>query len=139
MYRFALFLLGSALSVSLAAAEPTPIANPDRFCEDAKELKSITAQLPDYALSWEAESPVVVLPPLKFNAGQLLKAAHGQPVCVAVVISETGAALDAAVYFPRRLALSKAERRQVLANSFEPAKQAGLPIRSIMVMKAWFQ
>ena len=49
------------------------------------------------------------------------------------------AALDAAAYFPKRLALSKAERKQVLANTFEPAKQAGAPIKSIMVMKAWLQ
>ena len=139
MYRFVLLLLGSGLSMSLAAAEPKPIANPDRFCEDTKELKSITSQLPDYVLSWEAESPVVVVPPLKFEVAGLLKAARGQPVCVAVVISETGAALDAAAYFPKRIALSKVERKQVLANTFEPAKQAGAPIKSIMVMKAWLQ
>ena len=139
MQRFALLLLGSGLSMSLAASEPRPIANPDRFCEDAKELKSITAQLPGYVLSWEAESPVVVLPPLKVDVRELLRAARGQPVCIAVVISETGVALDAAVYFPKRLAFSRAERKQVLANAFEPAKQAGVPTKSITVMKAWLK
>mgnify|MGYP001308258671 CR=1 FL=1 len=139
MRRFTLLLLAFAFSSHGAAAEPKPIANPDQFCEKARELKSITSQLPDYALSWEAESPVVVLPPLKFNPVRLLKAAHGQPVCIAVVVDETGIALDASVYFPKRFALTKIERSQVLANKFEPAKKSGLPIRSIMVMKAWLQ
>jgi|SRR6478672_1384317 len=139
MRRFTLFLLAFGLSFYAAAAEPKPIANPDKFCEEARQLKSITSQLPDYALSWEAESPVVVLPPLKFSPVRLLKAANGQPVCIAVVVDEKGIALDASVYFPKRFALTKTERSQVLANKFEPAKQSGVPIRSIMVMKAWFQ
>ena len=139
MRRFTLFLLAYAFSLCAAATEPKPLANPDRFCEEARELKSITSQLPDYALSWEAESPVVVLRPLKFDPRRLLRDARGQPVCIAVVVDESGVALDAAAYFPKRLALSKSERSQVLAIKFEPAKQSGLPIRSIMVMKSWFQ
>jgi hypothetical protein len=125
--------------MSVAAAEPRPINNPDRFCEEAKELKTITSQLPGYVLSWEAESPAVVVPPLKLDPRGLLKAARGESVCVAVVISETGEALDAAAYYPKRIALSKAERKQVLANTFEPAKQAGIPVKSIIVVKGWLK
>ena len=139
MHRLTTLLLSTLISFPLLAAEPKAIENPDRFCEDAKELASITAQLPDYELSWKADTPVVVLPPLKFDVRGILSAARGQPVCVAVVISETGAALDAAAYFPKRVALSKNERNQVLANKFKPATQAGVPIKSIMVMKAWLQ
>jgi len=139
MNRHLIFLLIGALSLTVNAGQPKPIANPDRFCEDAKELASITSQLPDYALSWNADTPVVVVPPLKFNPHRVLAAARGQPVCVAVVVSETGMALDAAAYFPKRVALSKSERKQVLANTFRPAKQAGTPIRSILVMKSWLQ
>jgi hypothetical protein len=139
MHRLTTFLLSTVISFPLIAAEPKPIENPDRFCEDAKELASITAQLPDYALSWQADTPVVVLPPLKFDPRAVLSAARGQPVCIAVVIDESGAALDAAAYFPKRVALSKNERKQVLANQFQPATHAGVPIKSIMVMKAWLQ
>ena len=139
MRRVTTFLASSAICLTVVASEQKPIENPDRFCEDAKELKAITSQLPDYPLSWEMESPVVVLPPLKFDPRAVLSAARGQPVCVAVVIDETGVALDAAAYFPRRVALTKNERKEVLANKFLPAKQAGVPVRSIMVMKAWLQ
>ena len=139
MYRLPIYLLVAAISSPLIAAEPKPIENPDRFCEDAKELASITTQLPDYALSWQADTPVVVVPPLKFDVRGVLTAARGQPVCVAVVVNEAGAALDAAAYFPKRVALSKNERKQVLANKFQPATKAGAPIKSIMVMKAWLQ
>ena len=137
MLRISTVLLAATISFPLIAAEPKPIQNPDRFCENAKELASITSQIPGYALSWEAETPVVVVPPLVFkNVRRLLSSAHGQPVCVAVVVSETGEALDAAAYFPKRVALTKDERKEVLANSFQPATQAGKPVRSIMVMKA---
>ena|SRR6478672_7800646 len=133
------FLLSSLLIAASAthARDPKPISNPDRFCQDAKELAMITSQLPDYVLSEQVETSASVVPPLKFKPMGVLSAARGQPVCIAVVVSETGVVQDAAVYFPKRVALSREERRQLLSNTYLPAKQAGQAVKSIVIMKAW--
>ena len=136
MYRAPTLVLAVALCSPAFAENPQPLKNPDDFCERSKSLSSITKQLPDYVLSWKADTPVVVYPPLKFSAINLLLAARGQPVCIAVGVGEAGEALDAAAYFPKRLALSKTERQELLAIKFQPATQDGKPIKSIMVMKA---
>ena len=86
-----------------------------------------------------AETPAFALPPFKFNARGVLFASRGRPVCVAIIVNETGTALDATVYLPKLLGLSRVERSQILTNKFEPAKQAGIPVNSIVVMKAWRQ
>ena len=117
-------------------ASPALAGNPDRFCEEAKELSSITSQLPGYKLSSELATPAAVVPPLRFKPFGILSAARGLPVCIAVVVSETGGVLDAAAYYPKRVKLSKRERDSLLLHTYTPAKHGGVPVRSIVVMKA---
>ena len=127
-------LCGSAIG-----SEPKKLANPDRFCENAKELASITSQLPEYKLSSDLADGAELVTPLKFDPRGLLSAARGNSVCIAVFVSESGVVQDAAVYYPKKLALSKKEREQLLALAYSPAKENGQPIKSIVVMKAWLQ
>ena len=136
MRRF--LIAGLLMAASVAhARDPKPASNPDRFCEEAKELATITTQLPGYTLSSQLETPASIVLPLKFRPFGILSAARGQPVCIAVVVSEAGVVQDAAVYFPKRVALSRDERKQLLSNTYTPAKQAGQPIKSIVILKAW--
>jgi len=126
-------------AILCASGIPAFAANPDRFCEEAKELTSITKQLPDYQLSWELETPAAVVLPLRFKPFWVLSAARGQPVCIALVVSETGRVRDAAAYYPKRVALSKKERDSLLSQPYTPAKQGGVSVKSIVVMKAWLK
>ena len=128
-----LLLIASAAN----SAEPKQLKEPDTFCKTAKELATVTSQLPDYKLSSELETPAKQLPPFTFKPFGILSAARGQPVCIALVVNATGAVQDAAAYFPKRVALSKSERKQLLSHKFIPARQAGQPIQSIVLMKAW--
>ena len=139
MARLLAFVALVLATASISAQEPAKPKNPDRFCENAKELATITDQLPDYKLSSDLASGATLNGKLKFDPRELLRQARGQSVCIAVVVSETGAVQDAAVYYPKTLALSQKERNQLLAQSYAPAQENGEPVKSIVVMKAWFQ
>lgn len=135
MFRYSIICLIAVASAALAG-EPGP-PKPDPFCKGAKELRTITSQLPDYPLSSDLDTSAGVVGPLKLKPFGLLSAAKGQPVCIAVVVSETGVVQDAAAYFPKRVALSKLEREQLLSTPYTPAKQAGVPTKSIVLIKVW--
>jgi len=139
MHKLTLIAILALLCGSAVGREPKRPANPDRFCENAKELASVTSQLPDYKLSSDLADGAELVTPLKFDPRGLLSAARGDSVCIAVVVSESGAVQDAATYYPKKLALSKKEREQLLALTYSPAKENGQPIKSIVVMKAWLQ
>jgi len=126
-----------ACSAAAIGGEPRAYNKTDTFCQEAKGLSNITSQLPDYPLSSNVETSAAVVGPMTFKPFELLSAARGQPVCIAVVVSETGIVQDAAVYFPKRVALSKVERNQLLAIRYTPAMQSGVPTKSIVLMKAW--
>ena len=124
------------LSTSVLAGEPRPMKKTDTFCQERKELSSITSQLPDYPLASSLETSAAVAGPMKFKPFGILQAARGQPVCIAIVVDESGVVQDAAAYYPKRVLLSKLEREQLLAIPYTPAKQAGVPTKSIVLMKA---
>ena len=138
MLRFIAVLLLLATSNALAQ-QPKETSRHQDFCEKAKELATITSQLPDYMLSTQADVPAKLLPSLAFRPTAVLKAAGGQPVCIAVVVSESGTVLDASVYFPKRVSLSKGERLAILAGKYTPATQSGTPIKSIVLMKTEYK
>ena len=127
-----LLLIASAAN----SAEPK-LATTDTYCKEAKGFATVTSQLPDYKLSSELDSPARQLPPFTFKPFGILSAARGQPVCIALVVSASGVVEDAAAYSPTRVALSKSERKQLLSHKYVPAQQAGQPIKSIVLMKAW--
>lgn len=135
MFRYSVICL-LALTSAAHAGEPKP-GKTDRFCQEARELRSITSQLPDYPLSSDLDVSAAVVGPLKLKPFALLSAAKGQPVCIAVVVSESGVVQDAAAYSPKRVALSKQERGQLLSTTYTPARQAGVPTKSIVLIKAW--
>ena len=118
----------------LIAAVPLMAADRVAYCKDARELASITEQLPGYVISSDADTPAQLIPPMKLRAHGLLGASHGFPVCIAVVVDESGKALDAAAYTPKRVALSKRERATLLAQHFTPALQDGIAVKSIFLI-----
>src|SRR6478672_4053234 len=124
---------------SVFAREPAEPKNPDRFCEDARELATITSQLPDYKLSSDLAVGAKLKGKLKFDPRELLSQARGNSVCIALVVSKAGEVQDAAVYYPKKLLLSQKERIQLLAHSYSPAMENGEAVDSIVVMKAWLQ
>ena len=132
---FAISLL--ALSCISFAGEPKRYNKTDTFCEDAEELSTITSQLPDYALSSKLDTSAGIVGQNKFRPFGVLSAARGQPVCIAIVVSELGVVQDAAAYFPKRVALSRLERKQLMTTKYKPALQGGIPTKSIVLMKAW--
>jgi len=135
-----LVLVALMLALSTTSArEPAEPKNPDRFCENAKELATITSQLPGYNLSFNSATGAKLKGTLKFDPRELLRHSHGDPVCIAVIVSEAGDVQDAAVYYPKKLALSQKERKQLLALSYDPAQEDGAAVKSIVVMKAWLK
>jgi len=126
-----------ACSAAAVGGEPRPYNKIDTFCQEAKGLSDITSQLPDYPLSSSVDTSAAVVGPMTFRPFGLLSAARGQPVCIAVVLSETGIVQDAAAYFPKHVALSKVERKQLLSTRYTPAMQGGVATKSIVLMKAW--
>jgi len=128
-----LLLVASAAN----SAEPKQLNKPDTYCKEAKGLATVTSQLPDYKLSSELDSPAKQLPPMTFKPFGILSAARGQPVCIAVVVSNSGVVQDVAAYSPTHVALSRSERKQLLSHKYVPAQQAGQPVQSIVLMKAW--
>ena len=106
-----------------------------RVCEEAREFASITSQIPDYLPPSKTDTPAGVLSG-KFSPTDLIRAAHSSYVCVAIGVDETGRVQDAAVFFPKRVALSKSERASLMSYSFSPAVVAGKPVKSITLLKA---
>jgi hypothetical protein len=126
--HFALLLLVASVANS---------AEPKLDCKEAKGLAAVTSQLPDYQLSSDLDSPAKPIPPFTFKPFGILSAAHGQTVCIAVVVSASGTVEDVAAYSPTRVALSKSERKQLLSQKYVPAEDAGQPVKSIVLIKAW--
>jgi len=126
-----------ACSAGAFGGEPQPYNKTDTFCQDAAELSNITSQLPDYPLSSSLDTSAGAVGPMTFRPFGVLSAARGQPVCIALVVSETGVVQDAAAYFPKRVALSRPERKQLMSTRYKPAMQGGIPVKSIVLMKAW--
>lgn len=136
MARLFLLVVLLLVAVSGGAREPRKPANPDRFCESARELATITSQLPDYRISSDLAVGAKLNGKLNFSPNELLKLSRGNPVCIAVVVSEAGMVQDAAVYYPKKVALSQKERDRLLAQSYSPARENGAPVKSIVIMKA---
>ena len=132
---FAISLL--AYTSGAFGAEPRPYDKTDTYCKDVSGLSDVTSQLPDYSLSSDLDTSAAVIGRMKFRPFGLLSAARGQPVCIAVVVSETGVVQDAAVYSPQSVALSREERKQLLSTRYTPAMQGGVPTKSIVLIKAW--
>lgn len=109
----------------------------DTYCKDVTGLDDVLSRLPDYSLSSNFDTSATVVGPMKLRPFDLLSAARGQPVCIAIAVSETGVVLDAAVYSPKRVTLPWEERRQLLSTRYTPAMQDGVPTKSIVLMKVW--
>ena len=125
-------VLGLAL---LCMTLPSVAAGPSKYCEEAKGLATVTEQLPGYVLSSEARTPAKLTSPMNLKPFGLLKASRGLPVCIAVVVDASGAVLDAAAYSPKRTALSRQERKILLAQKYTPAQGENGAVKSIVLMK----
>ncbi len=117
-------------------SQPVLSADHMQMCKEAKELALITEQVPDHKLSSELETAAKLIPPMLFKPFGVLSASRGSPVCIAVVVSETGAVQDAAAYYPKRVALSSSERRLLLKQKYSPAMQGDKPVSSIVILTA---
>jgi hypothetical protein len=125
----------SAIFLLLASTNALA-AGKDETCYSEARIAPVTNQLPGYALSSKADTPATLASPFSFKPGALLAAARGLPVCIALVVDETGSVLDAAVFYPKRVALSKQEKANLLQQKYQPARVADSPVRSIVIMKA---
>lgn len=107
MRRIVLIATLALLCGSAIGRERRKPANPDRFCESARELASITSQLREYKLSSDFADGAELIAPMKFDPRGLLSAARGHSVCIAVVVNESGVVQDAAACYPKKLVLSR--------------------------------
>ena len=126
-----IFILCIALPVAAAPAA----AGSTKYCQEAKELTSVTEQLPGYILSSDAKVPAKLETPMSLRPQGLLKASRGAPVCIAVVVDASGAVLDATAYSPKRVKLSRQERNNLLAMKFSPTQGENGAVKSILVFE----
>ena len=123
-------------STLCALSAPAFNEDPNSYCQNATELASITEQVPEYKPSWSLETPASLASPLRFDPSRLLSKARGLPVCIALLISESGDVVDAGTYHPKRVALTSRERDYWLSLKFMPAKQGGVPVKSLFAAQA---
>ena len=123
-------------STLCALSAPAYAEDANSYCQNATELASITGQVPEYKPSWSLETPASLASPLHFDPSRLLSKARGLPVCVALLISESGDVVDAGVYYPKRVALTSRERDYWLSLKFTPAKEGGVPAKSLFAAQA---
>ena len=123
-------------STFCALSAPAFAEDPNSYCQNATELASITEQIPEYKPSWSLETPASLASPLRFDPSRLLSKARGRPGGIALLLSASGDVVDAGTYYPKRVALTSSERDYWLSLKFTPAKQGGVPVKSLFAAQA---
>lgn len=123
-------LLCFALFVPVACGA---FERPITSCEKAPALAGFRKQLPGYILGTEATVPPTTKEKFSFDQGTLLREG-GPRVCIVVAVSKAGVVQDAAIAYPKGMALPKRQRDQLMAMHWNPAMVDGEPRDALMIV-----
>ncbi|WP_133502018.1 hypothetical protein [Cognatilysobacter terrigena] len=128
-------LMRSLLVLLVAFASAPAAAVTPEACESDAILRGTIKPAPDFLPPSAVDARAKLHGSLRFNGMDLYRASRIDEICIAVLVDETGVPRDAAVFQPRRLALSAGERSELLALRFSPAEKAGQSTKAIVVVR----